>query len=141
MATVFFLSDNLSYNCISFFKFRSAMNPRSKSRTDTRTGSNRQSSMPGPRRSHTTPEFERESMLQTVTEFASKPSEAVPSALDSHAPSRDAPAQTILCFGKRPSAPTPISEEAIASVQRKVTSTIDELVLNKDYKVRTQSRA
>ena len=133
--------DDCVLNPYLSFKFRSATNPRPKSRTDTRTGSNRLPSLTGARQSHMMPESERESMLQRVTEFMSKRSETVPSDSASHAPSRYSQAQAILCSGKRHSAPMPISEEAMASVQRKVTSTIDELVLNKDYKVRTQSRA
>ena len=114
---------------------RSSTGPVSKSRTDTRAGG--RAPLQGPRRSHTTPEAEKESLLQSVNEFmTSKPLEAVPSGSTSHAPSRDAPAQAILCSDKRPVvAPPAVTEEMITSAQRKVTSTIDELADNKDYKV------
>ena len=45
-------------------------------------------------------------------------------------------AQAILCSHKRPVvAPPAVTEEMIATAQQRVTSTIDELVDNKDYKV------
>ena len=102
-----------------------------KSRTDARVGG--RAPLQGPRHSHTTPEAEKASLLQTVNDFAiSKPLEAVPLGCTSHVPS----AQAILCSHKRPVvAPPAITEEMIATAQQRVTSTIDELVDNKDYKV------
>ena len=102
-----------------------------KSRTDACAGG--RAPLQGPRHSHTTPEAEKGSVLQTVNEFTtSKPLEAVPLGCTSHVPS----AQAILCSDKKPGMPPPaITEEMIAFAQWRVTSTIDELVDNKDYKV------
>ena len=114
--------------CLTCREQHALTRPVSKSRTDTRADG--RAPLQGPRRSHTTPEAEKESLLQTMNEFAtSKP-------FTSHTPSRDAPAQAILCSDKRPVVPPPtITEEMIASAQQKFTSIIDELADNKDYKV------
>ena len=114
---------------------RSVSGAPSKLRPDTRQGS--RSNLPAPKRSNTTPDTERERMLSTATEFTNpsqtKLSETT-SHYPSHGPSRDAPAQAILCSDKRASS-TPIAND-IEQVRQKISYTIDELVNSGDYKVR-----
>ena len=112
--------------------FRSVSGPGSKSKPE---GRQRGNAFPGPKLSHTTPDSETEAILSAASEFAN------PSQSKEHqglAPSRDTPAQAILCSDIRLAAAPPTSadnDRMISMVQRKITSTIDELVINADFQV------
>ena len=78
------------------------------------------------KRSHTTPEAEKEAALMTVSKFTNQTPQTHPPP----PPSRDAPAQAIL-------KPTPSTKDKLneATVQRKTISIIEEFVTNSDLKV------
>ena len=98
----------------------------SSKRTEGRGPAGR-SSGSGSRRSHTTPESERESALHTVSLFTTNN--------QNQPPSRDAPAQAVLRQEKKPTLPVTENKLDEDAVRRKAISIIDELVTNADFKV------